>query len=77
MEFTKFRVVKVINPNTQEESTKLRAVTVDGKEFNILTDMPLADIKEQRDTLLARIIIKEGQYGQFGVFRMSEILEEF
>ncbi len=77
MKFTKFRVVRVINPNTKEESTKLRAVTEDGKEFNILTDMPLADIKEQRDTLLAKIIIKEGPFGQFGVFRMSEILEEF
>ena len=77
MEFTKFRVVKVINPNTQEESTKLRAVTTDNKEFNILTDMPLDAIKADREALLAKIIIKEGPFGQFGVFRQSEILEEF
>jgi hypothetical protein len=77
MEFIKFRVVKVVNPNTQEESTKLRAVTVDNKEFNILTDMPLDAIKADRNALLAKIIIKEGPYGQFGVFRMSEVLEEF
>jgi hypothetical protein len=77
MEFKNFRVVKVMNPSTKEESIKLRAVTTDNKEFNILTDMPLDAIKADRNALLAKIIIKEGPYGQFGVFRMSEILEEF
>ena len=77
MLFTKFIRVKVLNPNTQEESIKLRVVSSDNKEYDVLTDMPLEDIKTNRDSLLTKIIIKEGPYKPFAVFRLSEILEEF
>lgn len=75
--FTLFRVVKVVNPATGEESTKLRVVSSVGKEYNVLTDMPLETIKANKADLLTKIVIKDGQYGAYALFRKSEVLEEF
>lgn len=75
--FVKFMKVRVINPNTQESSEKLRVVNSEGMEYDVLTDMPIEDIKANRDSLLEKVIIKNGSFKPFAVFRMSEILEEF
>ena len=75
--FTGFKMVQVTNPNTQEVSKKLRVVSSLGEEFDLLTDVSVADIKADRATFLSKVIIKQGPFKPYALFRNSEVWEEF
>jgi hypothetical protein len=75
--FTGFKMVQVTNPNTQEVSKKLRVVSSLGEEFDLLTDVTVEDIKADRATFLSKVIIKQGPFKPYALFRNSEVLEEF
>jgi len=75
--FTGFKMVQVTNPNTQEVSKKLRVVSSLGEEFDLLTDVSVDDIKADRAAFLGKVIIKQGPFKPYALFRNSEVLEEF
>lgn len=77
MNFIGFLKVKVANPNTGEETEKLRVKADNGQEFDLLTDLSKEEIIAQRESLLKRVLIGKGPYKPYAYFRMSEILEEF
>lgn len=77
MEFTKFIKVKVANPDTGETKEKIRVVSNQGREYDLLTELTQEEIVARRSEILSKIIIKDGPFKPFAVIRMSEVLEEF
>ena len=45
--------------------------------FNLLTDLTVEDIKKDKDNLLAKVELREGEFGKFAVISRVTVLEEF
>lgn len=76
-QFIGFRKVKVTNPSTGVEKEKLQVIHKDGHSYSLLTDMSVEEIKKDRDTLLGRVILCEGEFGTYAMFTRAIILESF
>ena len=83
MKATGFQLVEVVNPKDGVTSKKLRVKFDTCVAINLL--MPrdttleelMADIKADRDTYLAKVQVREGEYGQYCVFSLAKIEDEF
>lgn len=75
--FTGFRRVNVTNPNTGETKEKIQVVHKDGHVYTLLTDLTPEAIKAERDKVLGKIDLREGEFGTYAVITKAEILEEF
>lgn len=77
MKATSFRLVEATNPNTSEVVKKIKVMFDNAMSYNLLTDLTVEDIKKDRDTLLAKVELREGEFGKFAVISRVTILEEF
>ena len=72
-----FQKVKVLNPTTNVEVEKLRVSFDNGKSITLLTDLTVEQIKADRDKLLSKVVVCEGEFGQYCLFTKAELLEAF
>lgn len=75
--FTAFRRVKVTNPVTGETKEKIQVVHKDGHAYTLLTDLTPEAIKADREALLGKIDLREGEFGTYAVITRADILETF
>ena len=83
MKATGFQLVEVTNPTTGDVTKKLRVKFDTCVAINLL--MPrdttlealMVDIKANRDAYLAKVQVREGEFGQYCVFSLAKIEDEF
>ena len=77
MKAINFTLVEATNPSTSEVVKKIKVKFDNAMSFNLVTDLTVEDIKKDRDTLLAKVELREGEFGKFAVISRVTILEEF
>lgn len=75
--FQSFRRVSVTNPTTGETREKIQVIHKDGHSYTLLTDLTVEQIKADREALLGKIDLREGEYGTYAVITRATILENF
>lgn len=76
-QFISFRRVNVTNPNNGETKEKIQVLHKDGHAYTLLTDLTAEQIKADREALLGKVTLHEGEFGTYAVFTRAEILENF
>jgi len=77
MKATGFMLVEATNPTTSEVVKKIKVKFDNAMSFNLLTDLTVEDIKKDKDNLLAKVELREGEFGKFAVISRVTVLEEF
>ena len=82
MKVSGFCKAEVMNPNNGEVSTKVRVKFDNGEIINLFdsertTDELIAYIRENREDVVKRIAVRDGEFGKFCVISRMKILEEF
>ena len=72
-----FSLVEATNPNTGDITKKVRVKFDNATSYNLLTDLTVEDIKKDRDNILKRVEVREGEFGKFAVISKVTILEDF
>ena len=78
MNFIKFQLVEVINPETSEVLTKLRAISSDGQSLNVFhPNHSIEDIKKDADAIRESLVVGETEFGKYAYIPNAKVLEEF
>ena len=72
-----FSLVEATNPNTGDITKKVRVKFDNGSSYNLLTDLTVEDIKKDRDNILKRVEVRDGEFGKFAIISKVTVLEEF
>lgn len=72
----KFQLVEVTNPATGDVVKKFRVLFNDLTTLSFVTDLSLEDIRAQKEELLPKVSIGEGQFGKYAYISRAKVLEE-
>lgn len=72
-----FALVEATNPNNGEVTQKIRVKFDNMFSCNLLTDLTVEDIKKDRDALLGKIEVREGEFGKYAIISRVTVLDEF
>jgi len=72
-----FALVEATNPNNGEVTKKIRVKFDNMFSCNLLTDLTVDDIKKDRDNLLGKIEVREGEFGKYAIISRVTVLDEF
>ena len=72
-----FSLVEATNPNTGDVTKKIRVNFDNAFSCNLLTDLTVEDIKKDRDAILGKIEVRDGEFGKYAIIRRITVLEEF
>ena len=72
-----FSLVEATNPNTGDVTKKIRVNFDNAFSCNLLTDLTVEDIKKDRDTILGKIEVRDGEFGKYAIISRVTVLEKF
>ena len=72
-----FALVEATNPNTAEVTKKIRVKFDNMFSCNLLTDLTVEDIKKDRDAILGKIEVRDGEFGKYAIISRVTVLEKF
>lgn len=72
-----FMLVDATNPNTGEVVRKLRVTFDNSSSLPLLTDETVETIKASRDEFLAKVDVREGEFGKYCLFTKFNVIDKF
>jgi len=72
-----FMLVDATNPNTGEVVRKIRVTFDNSSSLPLLTDETVETIKAGKDAFLAKVDVREGEFGKYCVFTKFTVIDAF
>ena len=72
-----FSLVEATNPNTGDITKKIRVKFDNASSYNLLADLTVEEIKKDRDNILSKVELRDGEFGKYAVISRVTVLEQF
>ena len=72
-----FSLVEATNPKTGDITKKIRVKFDNASSYNLLTDLTVEEIKKDRDAILSKVELREGEFGKYAVISRVTVLKQF